>query len=73
MSKGIIIGIVIFSIVVIGGSYFLVAYYLMGAKMSITGEVLGFANSPIGPFAFLIDLAVAVLIGALLQSFIDRN
>ena len=58
---------------VIGGTYFLFAYYIMGAKMSITGEVLGFANSPIGPFAFLIDLAVAVLIGALLQSFIDRN
>lgn len=58
---------------IIGGSYFLVAYYLMGANMSITGELLGFAGSAIGPFAFWIDFAVAALVGALLQKFIDGN
>lgn len=58
---------------IIAGSYFLVAYYLLDAKKSITGDALGLSATGFGQFAFWIDFAVAVIVGAYLQSFLDKK
>ena len=57
---------------VIGGLYFLFAYYVMDAKKSVTGDLLGLGTW-VGQAAFFVDLIVAVLVGAVLQQFIGKK
>lgn len=58
---------------IIGGTYFLFSYYVLGAKTSVTTDKLGLGGTFLGSYGFLIDLIVAVLVATLIQSMVERK
>ena len=55
---------------IISGLYFLAAYKLLGARISVTRDLLKLTS--VAAYTFWIDFAVAVLVGALLQMMIEK-